>query len=277
MTLMFWRFVISVIIIGAMLLINRQSFVLEKPWRFSAFMLGLIWSGSMIFYLKSVETISVSLAVLILYSYPILVLLVSMMSGKTRVSRFTIGVFLLAFAGIALMLGGWQYFSEYDRHPVCISGSLRRSLHFHFRQSCRLKDQSRGIDILGQCNWPDTDHAFDTQSVSNAGLAGWPGFPGGRYIMLCRCDTRAVSGAGSDSRSKSCFYLQSRAICIYHARRHHSQRKPVNHTMGWRCNCTDRTVSVRGKDRKSLKPTEVGTIPDKRIIRCGYPKAHCMH
>ncbi len=106
MTLMFWRFVISVIIIGAMLLIRRQSFVLEKPWRFSAFMLGLIWSGSMIFYLKSVETISVSLAVLILYSYPILVLLVSMISGKTRVSGFTIGVFLLAFAGIALMLGG---------------------------------------------------------------------------------------------------------------------------------------------------------------------------
>ncbi len=106
MTLMFWRFVISVIIIGAMLLIQRQSFILEKPWRFSAFLLGFIWSGAMILFLKSVETISVSLAVLILYSYPILVLLVSMMLGKTRVSGFTIGVFLLAFAGIALMLEG---------------------------------------------------------------------------------------------------------------------------------------------------------------------------
>ncbi len=107
-TLMFWRFVISVAVIGVMLLIRRQSFVLEKPWRISALLLGLIWSGSMIFYLKSVETISVSLAVLILYSYPVLVLLVSMISGKTRVSGFTVGVFLLAFAGIALMLGGGE-------------------------------------------------------------------------------------------------------------------------------------------------------------------------
>ena len=107
-TLMFWRFVVSVAVIGIILLIRRQSFVLERSYRIPALLLGLIWSGSMIFYLKSVETISVSLAALILYSYPVLVLLVSMISGKTRVSGFTVGVFLLAFAGIALMLGGGE-------------------------------------------------------------------------------------------------------------------------------------------------------------------------
>ena len=139
MTLMFWRFVISVIIIGAMLLIQRQSFILEKPWRFSAFLLGLIWSGAMILFLKSVETISVSLAVLILYSYPILVLLVSMMLGKTRVSGFTIGVFLLAFAGIALMLEGGNISANTTGILFAILSACGAAYTFHFRQSCRLK------------------------------------------------------------------------------------------------------------------------------------------
>ena len=106
MTMMFWRFAISIILIGLLLLIRRQTFVVNKEHRTSVFLIGFIWSGAMICYLKSVETISVSLAVLILYSYPILVLLISMFSGKIKISGMVIFIFFMAFIGIAMMLGG---------------------------------------------------------------------------------------------------------------------------------------------------------------------------
>ena len=106
LTMMLWRFVISVIAIGCLILFRRFSFDIVKTHRKSAFLLGLIWSGSMICYLISVETISVSLAVLILYSYPVLVMLVSLLTGKLNLTVTIVAAFALAFLGIGLMLGG---------------------------------------------------------------------------------------------------------------------------------------------------------------------------
>ncbi len=108
LTLMFWRFAMSIIIIGALILIRRESFKVDKPLVRPVILLGLIWSGSMICYLMAVETISVSLAVLILYSYPILVLLISMFIGRIDLSAKTAGVFMIAFVGIGLMLSGGE-------------------------------------------------------------------------------------------------------------------------------------------------------------------------
>ena len=106
LTLMFWRFIMSVVIIGALVLFKRQSFRVEKPLVRPVTLLGLIWSGSMICYLMAVESISVSVAVLILYSYPLIVLLLSMIKGYVEVSPKLIAVFIVAFTGIGLMLGG---------------------------------------------------------------------------------------------------------------------------------------------------------------------------
>jgi drug/metabolite transporter (DMT)-like permease len=106
LTLMFWRFIMSAVIIGALVLFKRQSFRIEKPLVRPVTLLGLIWSGSMICYLMAVESISVSVAVLILYSYPVIVLLLSMIRGYVEVSSKLIAVFIVAFTGIGLMLGG---------------------------------------------------------------------------------------------------------------------------------------------------------------------------
>ena len=106
LTMMFWRFIMSVTIIGVLILFKRQTFKVERPLARPVALLGLIWSGSMIFYLMAVESISVSVAVLILYSYPVIVLLVSMIRGYVEVSPKLIAVFVAAFTGIGLMLGG---------------------------------------------------------------------------------------------------------------------------------------------------------------------------
>ena len=116
LTMMLWRFVISTIVIGIIVLARKQKFHIDQQHKKPAFMLGLIWSGSMICYLMSVETISVSLAVLILYSYPLLVMLASLASGKMRLTLSVIVAFTLAFVGIGLMLGG----GEIRIHPLGI-------------------------------------------------------------------------------------------------------------------------------------------------------------
>jgi drug/metabolite transporter (DMT)-like permease len=106
LTLILWRFAISGAAIGIVILVKRYSFKIDREYRRSTLLLGVIWSGAMICYLLSIETISVSLAVLILYSYPVLVLLVSLLQGILKPSLALVGVFVLAFTGIALMLGG---------------------------------------------------------------------------------------------------------------------------------------------------------------------------
>ena len=106
LTLMLWRFAVSILAIGIIILLRKASFRVERDYRRPTLLLGIVWSGAMICYLMSVQTIPVSLAVLILYSYPVLVLLVSLVTGTIKPSLVLAGMFVLAFAGIALMLGG---------------------------------------------------------------------------------------------------------------------------------------------------------------------------
>ena len=78
LTLMLARFAVSTLVFGLLLLIKRNSFKVAAKNRIALIALGIVWSGAMICYLMAVETISVSLAVLILYFYPLLVLAYSM-------------------------------------------------------------------------------------------------------------------------------------------------------------------------------------------------------
>ncbi len=74
LTLMLTRGLVSTLVFGLLLLISRNSFKVDPAQRIPLFALGIIWSAGMICYLIAVETISVSIAVLIFYFYPLLVL-----------------------------------------------------------------------------------------------------------------------------------------------------------------------------------------------------------
>lgn len=106
LTLILVRFAASTLIFGALLLLRRASFRVERRQRLPLFMLGLVWSGAMICYLVAVETISVSLAVLILYFYPLMVLGYSVMRGHLQPSPGLVALFLGAFCGLYLALSG---------------------------------------------------------------------------------------------------------------------------------------------------------------------------
>jgi drug/metabolite transporter (DMT)-like permease len=106
LTLMLARFLVSTLVFGLLLLVRRNGFKVASQHRIPLILLGIIWSGAMICYLVAVETISVSLAVLILYTYPLLVLAYSMFRRLLMPSFALITLFCVAFAGLYLALSG---------------------------------------------------------------------------------------------------------------------------------------------------------------------------
>ena len=108
MTVMLTRFLISTLVFGLLLAIKRQSFKVDRQLRLPVTAVGFVWSGAMICYLLSVESISVSLAVLLLYSYPLLVLIYSILSRQLSASPLLVLVFFIAFLGLYLALSGGE-------------------------------------------------------------------------------------------------------------------------------------------------------------------------
>ncbi len=104
MTLMLTRFLVCTIAFGLLIAFKSQKFNIDRRQRLAVFKLGFIWSGSMIFYLLSVESISVSLAVLVFYVYPLLVLSYSLIRRQVPPSPVLISIFCLAFLGLYLAL-----------------------------------------------------------------------------------------------------------------------------------------------------------------------------
>ena len=136
MTLMLARFFVSTLVFGLFVFFRRQSFRVNTSERMGVLLVGCVWSAAMIFYLLSVETISVSLAVLILYAYPLLVLLYSMSSGQLPLSLRLILLFLLAFAGLYLALSTGKV--ELDTTGLIFAGLASLGAAFTFIKGARV-------------------------------------------------------------------------------------------------------------------------------------------
>lgn len=136
MTLMLARFLFSTLIFGALILIRRQSFRVGHGNRMGVFLIGGIWSAAMIFYLLSVETISVSLAVLILYAYPLLVLLYAITRGQLPPSIRLVCLFVLAFLGLYLALSSTA--TTLDTRGLLFAGLASLGAAFTFIKGARV-------------------------------------------------------------------------------------------------------------------------------------------
>ena len=108
LTIMLARFLISTLVFAVIILIKRGSFRVERQLISPLIMVGVVWSVAMIFYMLSVESISVSLAVLILYAYPMLVLIYAMLRKQLKPSIQLLSIFVLAFIGLYLALSGGE-------------------------------------------------------------------------------------------------------------------------------------------------------------------------
>lgn len=132
LTLMLFRFFASSLVFGLILLLRRESPAVGKPLRLPLALVGLVWSAAMICYLTSVESISVSLAVLILYTYPLQVLAFALLMRQIRASPGLIMLFIAAFCGLYLTLAGAQIKTD----PVGILFAALASLGAAFTFIC---------------------------------------------------------------------------------------------------------------------------------------------
>ena len=130
LTLMLIRFLISSLVFALILLLRRDSFRVPRAQRSGLISLGLVWSAAMVCYLLSVERISVSLAVLILYAYPLLVLAYALLRRQLPASMALVGLFLLAFCGLYLSLSGGDVQISADGIMLAAAASLGAAYTF---------------------------------------------------------------------------------------------------------------------------------------------------
>lgn len=98
------RFLFIVVLLFGLSHGSRGAPSLSRKKRGSALLLGLPFSLTSLGYLASLRYIPVSIAVLVLYTYPILVGLLAGASGGEGVSPRRLAALLLAFLGLALAM-----------------------------------------------------------------------------------------------------------------------------------------------------------------------------
>lgn len=105
--LLAWRFLIATALFALLARIEERSTV-ALPWRdhFRLWALGLVFVGNALAYFSALETIPASTASLLVYTYPVIVTLLSSVVGLERFTVRGLLASLLAFAGCALTAGG---------------------------------------------------------------------------------------------------------------------------------------------------------------------------
>ena len=110
LTLLYWRFLIAAVVSWAWLLLvpaNRRALRGLSRRRVAVLLaLGVLYVGNSGTYFAGLETVSASLAALIVYIYPVLVAVLALRFGRRLEGRrpwFALG---LALLGVALAVGG---------------------------------------------------------------------------------------------------------------------------------------------------------------------------
>lgn len=110
LTLLSWRFLIGAGLAWAWLLVSKER--RAGVWRLSrrrvaiAFGLGVIYLGNSSTYYAALETVSASLAALIIYIYPAVVAVLSIRVGHRLVGRRPWIALAITLTGVVLALGG---------------------------------------------------------------------------------------------------------------------------------------------------------------------------
>jgi drug/metabolite transporter (DMT)-like permease len=94
-----------VIVIGGFQLIARRSFALPRRTLIATFPMAVGIMLMSIGYLSSVYFIKVSLAVVLLYSFPLLVGILAAVSGRERIALPKALALLVAFGGLVMAIG----------------------------------------------------------------------------------------------------------------------------------------------------------------------------
>ncbi|WP_295961825.1 DMT family transporter [uncultured Alistipes sp.] len=105
-SVLFYRYLLAVAMLGALMLVRRQSFALHRRDVVPLAAMGLLFSFSSLFLFESYNHMDAGIASTILFLYPVLVAVIMAVGFREKVTRATVLSILLAFTGIALLYKG---------------------------------------------------------------------------------------------------------------------------------------------------------------------------
>src|SRR6185369_1732969 len=107
--LLAWRFLVGAGLAWGWLLLNARSRAALRGMRrrdiLVAIALGVLYTGNSTTYFAGLESVSASLAALIVYVYPVIVAVISLQVGQPLQGRRAWGALAIALAGVALAVG----------------------------------------------------------------------------------------------------------------------------------------------------------------------------
>ena len=103
-----YRFAMAVLMLAAMLLIERKSFKISEKELKTLGSLGLLFAASSITYYQSFRFMDAGIASTILFVYPVMVAVIMATCFKEKVTASTVTAIILALVGIGLLYKGGE-------------------------------------------------------------------------------------------------------------------------------------------------------------------------
>ena len=140
-SVLFYRYAFGLVMLGVMMLVQKQSFALRRCEVLPLVIMGLLFSFSSLTLFLSYNYMDAGIASTILFVYPVLVAILMAVFFKEKVSPITMISIALAFTGISLLYQGegWQTLSLTGVTLVFIS-SLTYALYIIGVNRSVLKD-----------------------------------------------------------------------------------------------------------------------------------------
>ena len=139
--------VLVMIAIGLVLaLVTRSSLYVVKGERVPMALLGLGSMGVSIGYLSSVAFIPITVAAVIFYTFPILIVIASPFVDKKKLTPAMLGIVALAFVGVVLVLG--MASGDLDLRGVALAALASVSAAMQFFAGTRCRESSNAAKIV---------------------------------------------------------------------------------------------------------------------------------
>jgi drug/metabolite transporter (DMT)-like permease len=103
--MVFYRVFLMLACLGLVFLVSRQSLGVAREERTALVVFGLSSSVIGTAYLSSVAYLPISVAAVLFYLFPVFIVLAAPLVEKTRLGFMQVGIVLVAFAGVALVVG----------------------------------------------------------------------------------------------------------------------------------------------------------------------------
>lgn len=116
-TVIFYRYIFSVLILGAMMFFKKQSFAIKRKEVLPLMILGGLFAFGSVSLYESFVYMDAGIACTILFVYPVIVAIAMAVFFKERLSVLTYGSIILALVGIVMLYDGGSV-------PLSLTGVL---------------------------------------------------------------------------------------------------------------------------------------------------------